>query len=529
MHAHGPFLASLHIAAFLSLALSASAQLTDVTQTPNTLGVGIQKSLIDEIGAGRGDMMTPGSSEFLINRDPFRAIMRGRQLFQRKFTRAQGVGPRKNDGIGNVEVDAAVAAGLADSCAACHGRPFGSAGFGGNVFTRPDSRDAPHLFGLGLKEMLGDEITQDLRAIRSQAIAQAAQTGQDALLPLASKGIHYGSIIAHPDGSLDTSLVQGVNADLRVRPFFWQGKAFSMRDFIVGALKAEMGLEAFDPDLVRASSGEDIVTPSGMHLSGSLDTIDAPPVASPTQDGDGDGVVNEIPTSLVDDLEFYLLNYFKPGTGRQTAETAAGFATFKAIGCADCHVPDLVIQHDRRVADVETVCDPSQANCAFNQMYATAETRYVAEDDGSGLPTLKRPSLSTFRVHNIFADFKRHDLGAAFHERNFDGTVTTQFMTAPLWGAGSTPPYGHDGRSPTLEDVILRHGGDALASRMQFQALSESDQRAIVAFLNTLVLFSPPDTASNLEHSNPSDPNFPLHGHGSINLSVLFNTPSEKE
>ena len=31
--------------------------------------------------------------------------------------------------------------------------------------TRPDSRDAPHLFGLGLKEMLADEITADLRAL----------------------------------------------------------------------------------------------------------------------------------------------------------------------------------------------------------------------------------------------------------------------------------------------------------------------------------------------------------------------------
>jgi hypothetical protein len=52
-----------------------------------------------------------------------------------------------------------IGAGLADSCATCHGRPRGSAGFGGNVVTRPDSRDAPHLFGAGLKEMLADEIS----------------------------------------------------------------------------------------------------------------------------------------------------------------------------------------------------------------------------------------------------------------------------------------------------------------------------------------------------------------------------------
>lgn len=40
------------------------------------------------------------------------------------------------------------------------------------MVTRPDSRDAPHLFGLGLKEMLADEITTDLRSIRAQAITE---------------------------------------------------------------------------------------------------------------------------------------------------------------------------------------------------------------------------------------------------------------------------------------------------------------------------------------------------------------------
>lgn len=84
--------------------------------------------------------------------DPFRAIRRGRQLFQRKFTRLDGQGTAVGDRFGNIEVDLAVGAGLADSCAACHGRPRGAAGFGGDVVTRPDSRDAPHLFGLGIKD-----------------------------------------------------------------------------------------------------------------------------------------------------------------------------------------------------------------------------------------------------------------------------------------------------------------------------------------------------------------------------------------
>src|SRR5262245_5116172 len=134
-------------------------QLVDGTAAPNTAGEGINKTLAQQIGAGRGDWSTPDSSSFIITRDPFRAIRRGRQLFQRKFTGAEGHGPAVAEAGGDIHTNLAIGAGLADSCAACHGRPRGSAGFGGDVVTRPDSRDAPHLFGLGLKEMLADEIT----------------------------------------------------------------------------------------------------------------------------------------------------------------------------------------------------------------------------------------------------------------------------------------------------------------------------------------------------------------------------------
>src|SRR5258706_14644832 len=134
----------LALAALAALLCSrAQAQLTDVTQTPNTLQVGIQKSYAQEIGVGRGDAQTPDSSLYLIRRDPFRSISRGRQIFQRKFTHAQGVGPRKNDGIGNLDLDGSLGAGLSDSCAGCHSRPFGSAAFRANVFPPPRSLDSP--------------------------------------------------------------------------------------------------------------------------------------------------------------------------------------------------------------------------------------------------------------------------------------------------------------------------------------------------------------------------------------------------
>lgn len=504
----------------------ATAQMIDNTQATNPINAGINKSLPDEIGAGRGTINTPGSSLFIINRDAFRSVRRGRQLFQRKFTRAQGQGPGVGDGVGNIATTIGIGAGVVDSCAGCHARPRGSAGFGGDVVTRPDSRNTPHLFGLGLKEMLADEMTADMRTIRAQAIAQAKQKGQSVTLPLQTKGVSFGSITGNPDGSVNTSGVQGVNLDLRIRPFFAQGGTISIREFTVGALNAEMGLQAStDPDLLAASSGLKVTTPSGMVLDGTQDAIEAPP---PPDSLSGN---NEIDPAIVDHLEFYLLHYFKPGTGQQDSSSQHGLKVFNQIGCSSCHIQNLTINHDRRVADLNTVFDP--VNGIFNRLFATATTLFHSVNDGSGNPPLMVPNGQPFVVQNIFTDFKRHSLGANFDERNWDGTTQSQFLTRPLWGVGSLGSLGHDGRSINLTEVILRHGGEAQAARDAFANLfssgNQGDALDLLHFLGTLILFPPDDTASNLDPGNPSAPDFPQNGHGSIKLTVLFNNPSDKE
>jgi CxxC motif-containing protein (DUF1111 family) len=231
--------------------------------------------------------------------------------------------------------------------------------------------------------------------------------------------------------------------------------------------------------------------------------------------------------SLVDFMEFYLLNYFKPAVYEQNQETERGRRVFSQIGCAQCHISDLQINKDRRVADVETVFDPDRG--IFNRLFATANPLFNTVDDHSGFPTLKQPRLQPFLVKNLFTDFKRHDLGPNFYERNFDGTTRREFLSTPLWGVGSTAPYGHDGRSINLMEVILRHGGEAQAARDAFLALSPEQQTRLLALLNSLVIFPPDDTASTLDPGNRSTFNFPQFGHGSIKLTVLFNNPNDPE
>ncbi|MFP3938750.1 MAG: di-heme oxidoredictase family protein [Thermoanaerobaculia bacterium] len=532
MNAKVPIL--LIAAGLLVLAAPSSAQLAECDQInidpADVPGGCIARTLDDQIGTGRGDEFTESSSIYLIKRDPARSVRRGRQLFQRKFTRNEGQGPRVNaDSTGDQVANRALGAGLSDSCAGCHGRPRGSAGHGGVVNTRPDSRDAPHLFGLGIVEQLGDEMTADLRAIRQKAIEEAQETGDVTTADLVSKSVYFGYIEAFPNGTVDTSNVEGVDEDLRIKPFFHQGGTISMREFIVGAMKAEMGVETPDPVLCAATdpvNPQKVTSPAGFVFDPSKDSFERPPVCDELADGDGDGVSNELDPALLDHLEFYLLNYFKPGQGPTNKFTDSGRKLMDKIGCTECHRPTLKIESDRRVADVKTVHDP--VNGIFNELFATAETRFTVVDDGEEFPKLL-PEGEKFTVHNFFSDLKRHDLGPKFHERDFDGNRVTEFVTEPLWGVASTAPYGHDGRSMTLDAVIRRHGGEAQASRDAYvNKLKEEDRMAIRAFLNTLVLFPPDDTASNLNPGDPdaADPQDPAN-HGSINLGALFQIASE--
>ena len=173
--------------------------------------------------------------------------------------------------------------------------------------------------------MLADEITSDLRAIRAQAVSDAQSGHHPVSKALVSKGINYGLISANSDGTVDASQVKGVDPDLRVRPFFLHGGTISMREFVVGALQNEMGLQAVDPELMAAHNGGRFVTPSGMVLDGSLDQVEGPPTDNPAADPDGDGIANEIPPASSITLNFICSTTSSPPpTSRPMKQRRAG-------------------------------------------------------------------------------------------------------------------------------------------------------------------------------------------------------------
>ena len=119
-----------------------------------------------------------------------------------------------------------------------------------------------------------------------------------------------------------------------------------------------------------------------------------------------------------------------------------GAAVFASIGCAHCHQPNMF----------------GPGNSGPN-------------------PTTIHP----------FTDLLLHDMGLGLADGIQQGSATgSEFRTMPLWRVSDRAHFLHDGRATTITDAIRAHGGQADAARAAFDALSEADRQALLAFLNCI-------------------------------------------
>ncbi len=149
------------------------------------------------------------------------------------------------------------------SCADCHNQPTigGAGGFVANVFVLAQNRDPVTdsvsaefsnerntlgMNGSGAIEMLAREMTANLQSIRDTAVAQAKSSNKSVTSRLDSKGVNFGQITANPNGTLDTSGIQGIDTDLIVKPFHQKGVVNSVRVFTVNAFNHHHGMEAVE-------------------------------------------------------------------------------------------------------------------------------------------------------------------------------------------------------------------------------------------------------------------------------------------
>jgi CxxC motif-containing protein (DUF1111 family) len=102
------------------------------------------------------------------------------------------------------------------------------------------------------------------------------------------------------------------------------------------------------------------------------------------------------------------------------------------------------------------------------------------------------PQLSNQTVRP-FTDLLLHDMGAGLADGQPDFQATgSEWRTPPLWGIGLFETvnghtyYLHDGRARDLNEAILWHGGEALASQQAYLNMSQAEREALIAFLKSL-------------------------------------------
>ena len=433
----------------------------------------------------------------------------GEQLFVAKFNTLDGRGRpgATGDGkptrrvMGSAPEFLRTSGPDSNSCAGCHNEPRagGSGDFVANVFVLAQVRDPVTfdvreanerntlgMMGSGAIEALGREMTADLQALRAQAIEQAEASGVAATVTLDTKGVSFGALTARPDGSVDTSGVEGVDADLIIKPFHQKGVVRSLREFTVNAMNHHHGMEPVE----RCGRGQ---------KDNQGNAID-------TDDFDGDGVPDELTVGDVTAVTLWqamqnIPGQVMPGEPARASAALRGEQRFSEIGCDSCHRKELVLNDP-------VFCEPYALNPPGTYSEQTEKVCADLTHDGPG-PRLVRQADGS-AVVRAFTDLKRHTICDAetphyCNETLVQGGVPTdQFLTRKLWDAGNSAPYGHRGDLTTLTESIAAHGGEGRAARDAFNALPAEQQAEIIEFLKTLQVL--PEGAAALVVDNLGRP-----------------------
>ncbi len=131
-----------------------------------------------------------------------------------------------------------------------------------------------------------------------------------------------------------------------------------------------------------------------------------------------------------------------PPRGEQNALTRRGEEVLRELLCSSCHVPTLAT-------------GPSPIGALRHKRFQP------------------------------YGDFLLHDIGTGDGIRQKDA-APDEIRTMPLWGLGARAPFLHDGRAANIQQAIEMHAQEAERSRQGFEALSEEDRTALLAFLESL-------------------------------------------
>ena len=160
----------------------------------------------------------------------------------------------------------------------------------------------------------------------------------------------------------------------------------------------------------------------------------------------------ELMAVILEDTAFYSSTLAVPAQrDGGTVDVLEGQKLFAAVKCNECHTPT----------------------------WTTGESEIST-------------ALSNQKIHP-FTDLLLHDMGDELADGRPDFLANgNEWRTPPLWGIGLLETVNghsrlmHDGRARNIEEAILWHGGEGEDSRDRYKALSESDRKLLIKFMESL-------------------------------------------
>lgn len=379
----------------------------------------------------------------------------------------------------------------ANACVNCHWKGgFAGAGdradnsflFGdGDDALVHDQRNPPALWGAGWIQIIADEMTGELRETYDTAIARVQASGEPERVELYAKDVYFGvveiSVDEQGDPVSDFTGLEGVDADLVVKPFGWKGNFTDLRTFVKDSFHVHMNLQA--EELVR--------TPDEFLHLGRGDNPDDP---------DNDGVLRELTEGQITAMVAFiatldtpeiqvptiagqygnpLLGDFEAVYGSEFIDRwLEGVDVFDELGCSYCHRPFMAV------------------SSSIWRSKGLSEGSTHIELDLAMHGAAPKPELNNDGVWlvPVFSDFKRHQMGSHLEAQHVDRDVpTSDYMTRRLWGVANTKPYMHTGSATTFGEAIALHGGEGSEAQPMAQAFFELDmgrRASLMVFLDSL-------------------------------------------
>lgn len=289
-------------------------------------------------------------------------------------------------------------------------------------------RHTPAVWGFGLIDAIPDQ-----EILRNQAL------GRDGVNGVANWGREMQALAAGPTAADPQLHIRGT---VRVGRFGWKSQTATLSQFSAEPFGIELGISTvFFPQEF---------TPQGLRFGHELPA--------------GCDVADSIPNDdeEEDSLALYAFQALVAPPPRLPIQgrARAGEVLFDRIGCASCHTPTL----------------------------RTGPVYRLRTEDGF----IRVPQLENRDAH-LYSDLLTHDMGDALADNG--GTTIGRVMaradgrrwrTTPLWGLRFKNALLHDGRTASVREAILAHGGEAQNARDRFASLPASRQDHLIEFLNRL-------------------------------------------